>query len=64
VRPCHTELTTDDLARMRTRTGYDILIPETLLGQSSEEFLSLAQTFRRDLRFSSETHRLEPRKAM
>jgi hypothetical protein len=64
VRPCHTELTTDDLARMRTRTGYDILIPETLLGQSSEEFLMLVQPFRRDLRLSSETRRLEPRKAM
>jgi hypothetical protein len=49
---------------MRARTGYDILIPETLLGQSSDEFLELVRPFRRDLRPSRDTRKLEPHQAM
>jgi hypothetical protein len=64
LQPRATEPTAEHLERTRARTGYDILIPETLLGQSSSDFLELVRPFRHDQRQRKETRRLEPSKAL
>lgn len=38
-----------DLARTRGRTGYDVVIPEALLGGAAGAFVELAEQYRRDL---------------
>jgi hypothetical protein len=43
------EPTSSDLAHIRARTGYDILIPEALLGGSSQAFIDLAARYRSTL---------------
>jgi hypothetical protein len=37
-----------DLARTRARTGYDVLVPEALLGGAAEAFVELTLQYRRD----------------
>lgn len=64
MRSCDPDLTADDLLRRRARTGYDILIPETMLGQSSDEFLELVRPFCHGLRPSKNTRNLKPREAL
>jgi hypothetical protein len=46
----------------RNRTGYDLLIPETMLGQDAPAFIERIRTYRRDLRESrTQTRPLSPR---
>lgn len=42
--------TVASLTRMRERTGYDILVPETFLGGSADSFVDLVYAYRNQLR--------------
>ena len=42
--------TTGELARVRARTGYDILVPETFLGGKADSFVRLVHAYRAKLR--------------
>lgn len=46
IRPKNRAPTLASLAQTRARTGYDILIPETLLGGKAEEFAELLELYR------------------
>jgi len=42
--------TVNDLERTRTRTGYDILVPETFIGGKADAFINLVQAYRNRVR--------------
>ncbi|MCG8351194.1 MAG: hypothetical protein MI924_25770 [Chloroflexales bacterium] len=44
--------TPDTLARLRARTGYDLLVPEALLGGKAKAFAELVAVYRTDLRWN------------
>lgn len=48
VRRGTAEPTVRDLARLRERSGYDIVIPEALLGGRASTFCEILETYRRD----------------
>jgi hypothetical protein len=44
--------TLDTLSRLRDCTGYDVLVPEALLGGKAEAFVELVEVYRTDLRWN------------